>query len=156
MQFPPLAPVSSLVTRLARVLSPIDSARAEAVLADVSTEVRAETGRTWCLDTGELDPTRPNILEVVTLRAAERAVRNPANLAGESLGDYRRTFAEADHPAGGTYLTEGERRLLALAVGAAGVVSVPVEHGDVLVSDTVWLADQYNGDAIPWRAETDP
>ncbi len=148
MALPPLAPVPELVTRLGRVLTTVDGERVAAVLADVSAEVRAETGRTWCTPAGELDPARPDILAVVTVRAAERAMRNPGGLASESLGDYRRTFP--DQPAGtGGYLTAGERRMLAAAAGTAGIVSVPTVR-DVDVADTVWLADQYGGDRIPW------
>jgi hypothetical protein len=151
MALPPFAPLPELVTRLARAELPtVDSARAAAVLADVSTEIRAETGRTWCTPDGDLDPARPDILAVVALRAAERAMRNPASLATEQIGDYRRGFPDHPNPAtAGVYLNLAERRMLAAATGAAGIVSVPVIR-DVTVSNTVWLADQYGGDRIPW------
>ena len=154
MALPPLAPIAELVTRLARTLSTVDGARAAAVIADVSAEVRLQTGRTWTSPDGTLDPARPDILAVVTLRAAERAMRNPANLASEGLGDYRRTFDDTSTATGGVYLTTGERRMLAAATGTTGIVSVPVVR-DVRVADTVWVADQYGGDLIPW-ADGDP
>jgi hypothetical protein len=150
MALPLLGSLEALLKRLARTVPTVDSARAEAMLEDVSDEVRTETGRTWCTDAGELDAARPGILAVITLRAAERAMRNPAALASEGLGDYRRSFPEGGQPSGGVYLTDGERRLLAVAIGAAGLVSVPIER-DVLISDTTWLGDQYGGDLMAWQ-----
>lgn len=155
MPLPPLAELPALIARLARLLSTVDTARAQAILDDVSAEVRLETGQSWCDDAGELLPDLPAILAVVTLRAAERAMRNPAVLATEALGEYRRGFFDGQQPAG-VYLTEGERDLLARVPGstgpAAGIVAVPIER-DVMVSDTWWLSDQYGGDRIPWGGE---
>lgn len=153
---PPFAIVEALLARLAKPdLPAVDAARAPVVLDDVSAEVRLETGRTWCDDAGELLPDLPPMLAVVTLRAAERAMRNPSTLHSESLGEYRRTFADQQQPAG-VYLTEGERDLLGRIPGAtgpaAGIVSVPIER-DVIVSDTWYVSDQYGGDRIPWGGE---
>lgn len=149
MALPPLADLSALLARVARALSDKDTARATALLDDVSAEVREVTGRTWCDSSGDLDPDRPAMLAVITLRAAERAVRNPSGLHAEGIGDYRRTFAEGLQPVG-VFLTEGETEVLERIVGIEGIVSVPVQR-DVMVSDVVWLPDQYGGDRIPWQ-----
>jgi hypothetical protein len=152
---PPFAELPALLARLARALSTVDAARAGAVLDDVSTEIRLETGQTWCDDTGALLPDVPPMLAVIALRAAERAMRNPSTLHSEGLGDYRRTFADQQQPAG-VYLTEGERDLLARipgVTGVAGIVSVPIER-DVMLSDTWYVSDQYGGDRIPWGGGT--
>lgn len=146
---PPFAQLDALIERLARPLSTTDNARAVAILGDVSAEIRAESGRSWTTPAGELDPDRPPMLAVICLKAAERAMRNPTGLHAESMGDYRRTFADQQQPAG-VYLTEGEVDLLRRLAGADGIVSVPVER-EVTITDTVYLSDQFGGDKIPWE-----
>jgi len=116
-----------------------------AILDDVSSEVRAETARTWTLADGSLDPNRPGVLAVITLRAARRALDNPTGLVGETLGAYTRRFPD---PAGaGVYLDDGERRMLHAAVGAGDLVSVPTTR-DVAVDDRRFIADGAGGDLI--------
>ena len=92
---PPLATVAALIDRLARTLTAAEETRAAALLSDVSAEVRTTTGRTWTRPDGELDPARPDVLAAVTLRAAERAMRNPDGLSGETLGEYTRRWSDA-------------------------------------------------------------
>jgi hypothetical protein len=145
---PPLASLDALTDRLARPLTNTQRGRAAALLIDISTEVRAATGRAWTLPDGTLNPARPDVLAVVTLRAAERAMRNPAGLAAETVGDYTRRFGDGDEQ-GGAYLTEGERRMVAATVGAAGLVSVPTVR-DVVVDRRRWIAEASGGDPILW------
>ena len=145
---PALADIDALVARLGRPLTEPQRARAVAILDDVSDEVRAETGRTWVLPDGSLDPDRPGVLAVVTLRATRRAVDNPTGLVGETIGAYTRRFAEP--PAGaGVYLDDAERRMLHAAIGTGDLVSVPTTR-DVAVDDRRWLSDGAGGDLIPW------
>ncbi|HEX8626733.1 MAG TPA: hypothetical protein VF755_00990 [Catenuloplanes sp.] len=152
MDLPRLAALDALLSRVARPLSAAQRGRAEALLDDISAEVRDATGRTWTLPDGTLDPARPALLAVVVLRAAKRALDNPSELAAETVGDYSRRFADQADTGGqrgGVYLSAGERRMLAALTGGGDLVSVPVIR-DVSVSDTVWVRDQYGGDALPW------
>lgn len=149
MALPPLASLADLTKRLPRPLLVAQRDRAEAILDDISAEVRNNTGRTWVLPDGPLDPARPDVLAVVTLRAARRAVDNPAELAGETVGTYTRRFPDHGTNREGGYLTDGERRMLAAAVGGGDLVSVPTMR-DVMVDDRLWLSDGAGGDLILW------
>jgi hypothetical protein len=147
---PPLAAVPALIDRLARLLTAAEEVRAAALLDDVSTEVRAVTGRTWTRPDGELDPARPGVLAVVTLRAAERAMRNPDGLSGETVGQYTRRFGDTTGGAG-SYLTDAERRMLTAATGGgAALVSVPTVR-DTGPGAVLWKTTVDGGDAIPWE-----
>jgi hypothetical protein len=148
MALPVLADIDALMARLGRPLTEPQRARAVAILDDVSSEVRAETGRTWTLADGSLDPDRPGVLAVVTLRATRRAVDNPTGLVGETIGDYTRRFS--DPAAGsGVYLDDAERRMLHAATGTGDLVSVPTVR-DVLVDDRRFISDGAGGDLILW------
>jgi hypothetical protein len=150
---PPLADLDALAARLGRPLSEAQRVRAAAVLADVSDEVRAETGRSWLAADGNLDPARPAVLAVVTLRAARRAIDNPSNLGAETIGDYTRRFPAPPGPAG-VYLDDAERRMLRAATGTGDLVSVPTVR-DVAVYDRVWVSDGAGGDLILYDQEED-
>lgn len=153
MSLPRLADLDALLARLGRPLTEPQRVRAESILDDVSDEIRAETGRTWVLPDGGLDPTRPPVLAVVTLRATRRAVDNPTGLVGETVGAYTRRFG--DPAAGsGVYLDDGERRMLHAAIGAGDLVSVPTVR-DVAVDDRRWISDSAGGDLILWDERWD-
>ncbi|MGH8791773.1 MAG: hypothetical protein ACRDXX_03905 [Stackebrandtia sp.] len=126
---PPLAGIDALETLLAEPLTGRQRQRAASVLTGVSAEVRAAAGRSW------VDGDAPELAVSITLRAAERVVRNPQGLTSERLGDYGRGFG--DTAPAGVYLTEGERNALAELVDAGDLVSVPVER-EVIVSDRPW------------------
>lgn len=158
MALPSLASIDDLLARLTRPLTQPQRGRAEAILADISTEARAATGRTWVLPDGALDPSRPEVLAVVVLRAARRAMDNPSELAGETVGSYTRRFVDTGQPArsgSGGYLTDGERRMLAAAIGAGGLVSVPTVR-DVFLDDRLWVADTAGDDLILWDERREP
>lgn len=135
MTLPPLASIDDVEALLAEPLTGRQRDRAAAVLAAVSAEARAVTGREWITPGPSLTPGRPDLLGATVARAAERAIRNPQGLSNERLGDYGRGFAP-DGPAG-VYLTDGERAALAALGDLGDVVSVPVVR-DVVVSDATW------------------
>ncbi|GIJ50027.1 hypothetical protein Val02_69130 [Virgisporangium aliadipatigenens] len=145
---PRLIEPAAVITRLARTLSPAQLARLDAVVDDISTEIRSATGRTWTLPDGILDPARPDLLAIIAGRAAERAMRNPGGLAAETVGDYSRRFPDHDTGDVGLYLSDGERRMLEAMTGAGtGLVSVPTVR-DVVVDERRWLFDGHGGDLI--------
>ncbi|MEV6526885.1 hypothetical protein AB0M43_33635 [Longispora sp. NPDC051575] len=150
MSLPAFAVIAAVEARLARTLNGPQRARAAALLDDISAEVRQATGRAWVAPDGTLDPHRPEVLDVVTLAATVRELRNPQGLSAETVGEYTRRFGQTE--SGGVYLTEAERRMVAASVtGTGGVVSVPTVR-DVDVTDSrLWKGDGYGGDLIPWE-----
>lgn len=89
---PPLADFSELVDRLdPPPVGAIENTRAEAALFDASTAVRAFARTSWVVD-GELVADVPDIVVVVTLRAARRLYVNPDMVRQESLADHSATF----------------------------------------------------------------
>src|SRR5262245_61311281 len=102
---PPLASTEELEARLPEPLAEDEVARAEAVLVDASTLVRAEAGgNTWVTD-GELDDDVPDTIVIVTLTAARRAFLNPDGIRQETLGDHSITHGAS----GDVFLTKAEK-----------------------------------------------
>lgn len=115
MALPSLAPVSALEVRLGVEIGSLedeDFARAEAAIADASTLVRSEAGRTWVAEDDSV--TAPDDVVAVVLRAARREFQNPSGLRSESVGDYSYSLAEG----GGVFLTDAERRIVRAAAGS--------------------------------------
>lgn len=125
-EYPVLASADELMRRLSREFDDLELDRAEAILEDVSEFIRFESGKLWLkvdsngvvLEPFALDV--PGIVRTLTLRVAERAVRNPEGFSSESAGDYsyQRNGATGE---GGIYLTERELAMLRRAGGRTGL-----------------------------------
>jgi hypothetical protein len=143
-----LASVQDVETRLGRTF-PTESpelGRVAALLDDASALVRDVAGTTWINPTTG-DPVEvPGTIRYVVLRAVERAIRNPDGFSAESDGDYsyQRTGVEP-----GVYLTPGEEKAIRRAMGRSGLWTQPVYRGDMCVSNTVWVEDQYGCELFP-------
>lgn len=142
-----LIEVADLEARLGRVFEGSDQERAQSVLDEASALVRAESGKDWVSPD---DPTKivaPSIVKFITLRAAERAIRNPDGFSAETAGDYsyQRNGVSSD---GALYLTDRERQLLARAAGKRALWTQPVTRG-LCGDDTVWLEDSFGCEPFP-------
>jgi hypothetical protein len=150
---PPLAEVSDLEKRLERTFSDgAETERAEAVLDDASELVREASGKDWVNPDDPSAITAPRIVRLITLRVAERAVRNPEGFSSESAGDYsyqRNGLTDS----GGLYLTDQEREMLRRAAGKNGLWTQRITRGEAWHS-TVWLDDNFGIEPFP--ADTRP
>lgn len=145
---PPLAEVPDLEKRLERAFADgPETDRAEAVLDDASDLVRDASGKDW------VDPANPNaikaprIVKLITVRVAERAIRNPEGFSSESAGDYsyqRNGVTDG----GGLYLTDRERETLRKAAGKSGLWTQQVTRGEAWCS-TVWVNDNFGLEPFP-------
>lgn len=142
-----LASVQEVETRLGREITGSDLGRVAALLDDASALVRDVAGTTWVDTDGVEHPEQvPNSIRYVVLRAVDRAMRNPDGFSAESDGDYsyQRTGVEP-----GIYLTPGEEKAIRRAMGRTGLWTQPVERGDMCMSDTVWVEDNYGCELFP-------
>jgi hypothetical protein len=117
---PPLVTVADLEKRLGVAvgsLAGLDLARAEAALSDASALVRLAGTSDFMAPDG-LTVLAPDAALVVSVRAAERAYRNPDNYQGESLGDGSYSW-QAGQGDALVYLTSGETTLVRRAAGMA-------------------------------------
>lgn len=142
---PPLARLEDIEARLGRVFPEDERARPFAVLDDASALVRAEAGRTWNEPNGIVYDIPEAILAVV-MRVAIRAIENPEGYVSESGGDYSYTRRGVED---GVYLTDRERKIIRRAVGKTGLWTQQVERGDLAVSNTGWVYDQYGLEPFP-------
>lgn len=150
---PALASADELVRRLSREFNDVELERAEAVLEDASDFVREESRKDWLKrdDDGVIvepyENDAPHIVRKITLRVAERAIRNPEGFSSESAGDYsyQRNGATGE---GGLYLTERELKILLRAGGQTGLWTQPTERGETW-DNTVWVDDQFGYEPIP-------
>jgi hypothetical protein len=126
MALPPLADVAALDAWLPGVTIVGDEAaeeRAEAVLAAASAFVRAENGKNWVDEEGELLEDIPDEIPVLVVTVAARLWTNPAGATQETAGP----FSVSRGP--GT-LTDGERELLAdQTAGGLGSIQVVAPAG---------------------------
>lgn len=153
---PNLAEVSDLEPLLMREFDDSEIERVEAVLGLASDLVRDESGKDW-LDPD--DPTKlvdplPRIVRLITLRCAERSIRNPEGFSSESAGDYsyQRNGATGE---GGLYLTEREVKLLRRAGGKSGLWTQPLTRGDLHFGATRWMEDSFGFELFPVDALDD-
>lgn len=147
---PALAEIGDLELRLMREFVDPEDVRVEQVLNDASDLVRDESGKDW-LDPD--DPTKlvsplPRIVRLITLRVAERAVRNPEGFSSESAGDYsyQRNGAVGE---GGLYLTAREIAQLRRAGGKSGLWTQQVTRGDLHAQNTRWMEDSFGFELFP-------
>jgi hypothetical protein len=143
MSLPAFATVSQLEVRLGLGAGSIqgeDLARAEALLDDVSTEVRAHVGTDWVDGLNAL--TAPPLIGIIVLRAAMRGYRNPDGVGSESLGGlYTYSYASGEATA---YLNAQEIeqvKAAAVTTGAAsGATSVatPSAYSETALSAVAW------------------
>lgn len=123
---PAFASTSELAVRIPGGISDDDEARAQGVLEDASSLIRAEAGTTWVTE-GVLDEDVPDIVVTVCIAAAKRAFTNPEAVTSESLGDAARSFGDASSD---VYLTAAEKRLVRRAAGLASTIgSIAMEIG---------------------------
>lgn len=157
---PALAAVEDLLLRLARdEFADLEEVRAAAVLEDVSEFVREESRKDWLtrdadgvvVEPFEVDA--PRIVRTITLRCAERAIRNPEGFSSESAGDYsyQRNGATGE---GGIYLTERELKILLRAGGNTGLWTQPITRDESWYC-TEWVNDQYGYEPIPYAVRYD-
>jgi hypothetical protein len=144
---PRLASADDLAERLGREFDDDELVRVEAVLDDASDLVREESRREWVSETDPTVVTAPRIVRMITLRCAERAIRNPEGFSSESAGDYsyQRNGATGE---GGLYLTDRELKLLRRAGGRTGLWTQPVTRGEAWCR-TEWANDQYGCEPLP-------
>ena len=146
---PALAEVEDLEKRLKRAFTTTeDQDWAQSVLDEASEVVRAESGsNTWVNPDDPTEVVAPRIVWIITLRVAERAIRNPDGYSAETAGDYsyQRNAVGAD---GGLYLTEWELRMLRRVSGRSGVWTQQVTRGEDCL-DIEWVNDQYGYEPIP-------
>lgn len=141
---PPLASLDDFQTRYP---DNDDDERATAALEDASSEVRAFTGLTWVDEDGALTDV-PDIVQVITMRAASRVYANPDNYRSEQIGQYSYQYSSTSD---GSLLTAAERRQLVRAVGQ-GVHSLRLVRDGLPGESTMYVASSEGGDLIPWEA----
>lgn len=115
MSLKSLADVEAIELRLGfekGSLQGADLARAQAALDDASALVRAEAGKPWLDEEG--DVTAPAQVVTIVVKAALREFKNPDGFSSEQMGDYSYRTDQT----GGVYLTEDERRIVRQAAGA--------------------------------------
>lgn len=143
---PALADVADLEQRLMREFGTAETARAEQVLAEVSAAVRFETGKDWVSTTVPDQVDAPDMIVQITLRAADRLMRNPEGYTSESAGDYS---YQRDKAGASEWFTDRELGMLRRLSGKSGLWTQPVTRGEEWCS-TVWVNDQYGCDPIPY------
>lgn len=138
------ATVEDLEQRLGEPL--VDTAkrdRAQALLHDASTLIRATAGRDW-------DDPVPEVVATVCVGAAIRAWRNPEGVRQKQIGQVSTTFATADVV---VTLTDEERRLIRVAAGhGVAIDSIQLTTG-YAASRTVFVPVAGGGDLLPWLSE---
>lgn len=147
----PLASREQLAARLPSGIATADEARADAVIEDASSLVRAEAGKTWVDDGGALTDDLPDVVVSVVLAAAKRAFVNPEELESVGLDGHTARFRDV-------YLTKAERRLVRQAAGRTGLwtqsttrldsTSTP-DLPDVYV-DVVYTDGSTPAEPLPW------
>jgi len=124
-----------------------DVAEAESALDEASEIVREESGTSWISPEDPSVITAPRIVKIITLRVAERKLRNPDGLSSETAGDYsyQRNGVGAD---GGLYLTDWEVKVLHRKTGRIGLWTQPTTRGDVF-NQRVFMEDSYGCELFP-------
>lgn len=137
----PLADLAGMEARLRRSLDGPEAAAAEAAIDDATALVRAETGRSWILSTGEPDER----VTPIVLSMALRAFRNPEGYSSQTVGSWTGVVGGTGQDvASGVYLTAHERRQLQALMGAGGLVSIPIERPELIGADgTVYVPVDY-------------
>lgn len=145
MTLPALADLEAFEARCPRELSDADETRAQALIDDASTKVRAVTGRTWLDDDDEVDAD-PEVVRIV-LAAALRAFLNPGGLTSEVAGNWSGYYADGGV---GIVLTDAEIDSLRAIVGASGIQSIVADRIDTVgpAGATWYTTDNFGGDAI--------
>lgn len=155
MASPPLASPDDLAARLGIETDELDTARAEAWLADASTLVRDEAGQSFLTAEGDLIALVPDIVTMITLAAAQRAYENPSNVTQKSTADTSMSFAaRGDSP---VYLTEDECKRLRRLSGAAargGLFAIQTTRGPE-PCDTGYVPTDTPGVWFPWYSSFD-
>lgn len=147
MALAPLAPLGSLEVWLGAPLCGADVARAEAVLAAVSSLVRSVAGVTW-----ETDPV-PDDVVAVTVEVAARVCRNPkaASQLSNTTGPFTESVSFANTP--GLYLTAAEKAIVGrYRPTARGLWSLRTSRDDP-TTDTFWVPVVGSDNPFPWYGE---
>lgn len=138
---PALASLEQLEERIGGISN---EAAAQAALDDASALVRAEAPAAgWATDP-DVEP--PDVVVVVVLTAATRALRNPDGAQSETIGNYSVSYGAG---LAGVWLTKNERRVVRQAVsGAGGIGSVELVSPWEASVRTVPV--DIGGDPMPW------
>jgi hypothetical protein len=140
MALVPLATVEDMETRLGKAIPEgLERDRAQALLADASTLVRHEVGRTWVDAEGDLENV-PDVAVMTAISAAIRAWYNPSQIESAQLGAVSIRY-------GDVWLTAVERdRLGTLNTGRAGTLSLELKHGYGFEGNRLegWAPYQFN------------
>lgn len=139
---PAFASIDDLALRLPGGIAESDEERAQAALDDASAKIRVEAATLWVDANGDLVEGIPDIVAVVCLAAAARALTNPEGVEQVSIGTYSESKSNASAD---VYLTAQERSLIRRAAsGGGGLWTQPTTRGR-LETDR----DQYcDGDTI--------
>lgn len=131
MTLPAFATIEDVEARLQRALDGDETVQAQAALDEASDLARAETGRDWVDDDGELDGTDAQLAAVrgVVATAASRVLRNPAGEAQQTAGPFSRSFGAGASPS--VYFTKSERLRLHRAGGRTGLTTISTTRGPV-------------------------
>lgn len=122
-----------------------NEAAARAALVDASALVRAEApSAAWVAEDSDVEA--PDVVVVVVLQAAARALRNPDGAQSEGIGTYNVAFGAT---LGGVWLTKNERRVVRYAAGVgSGIGSIELESPWQPEVSTVPV--DIGGDELPW------
>lgn len=132
-------------------MGPVDETKGQAALDDASILARAEAGTDW---TGEGEEV-PEVVVVIVLAAAARALRNPDQTESERIGQYQVVY---QRQLNGVWLTRGECRLIRKAVGRSGIGSIELES-PYAPAEVATVPVDIGGDPMPWATigdEQDP
>lgn len=143
---PPLASVFDLEARLKGGIAEADVTRAEALLADASALVRAETTPTLWADAEDIPP---DVVRVVCA-SAKRAFLNPSGLESESVGEWTGRRPDTERLSEDVYLKPEERRSVRRAAQLTSAGSVVLESPFGPGVATEYLAVDPAGEPIPW------
>lgn len=152
MALPTFATLEELDARIPGGIDQSDMDRALAALDDVSDLIRAEAGKDWVDDQGELVDDVPGVLRVIAITAARRELANPDGVISESIDGFSHRLANAST---GVYLTPVEAKRVRRASGRSGVWSLGTTrglvetHGDSGLGDDVYL-DVVGSEPIPF------
>jgi hypothetical protein len=139
----PLIEVGDVSVRLGRSFGPADTARAEALIRDVSGEVYSLAGDDAFHDeAGQLDV--PDVVVGIVADAVIRAFENPRGLTGETIGDYSYQAGGPGRDAG-LYLTAAQRRSIRRAAGVTLLGGIQMETDLPLRGATVFDINTLTG-----------
>lgn len=138
MTTPPLATVEELGTKLGITIPDDLVTRAEQVLFDASSTVRAEAGQTWLDDTGSLTVVPDDII-TMTLRVAAKMWANPTETTQRTAGPFSESLQGL--------LDDNDRTTLNRHRPFSGLGTISTTRGCL---ETPAVCDEWGDDCVPW------